>query len=495
MKNQQILQLFSFLLLLAGCQSPEIPPEIGPYFGNGFRNGWADEESIVIWTRLTKTPEGNHSGYTFLGLTKEQHDSLRNISNQEVLHQAQIPEGLTLDSMQGACPGMAGEVRLTYHPRGNPTDLTQTDWKAVDINADFTKQFPLNQLTANTTYEVKLEARALDSDVITDEISGQFQTAPGPEILDSIRFVMVTCHDYNRKDHPDGHLIYPAMGALQPDFYVHGGDIEYYDKPNPYAMTEPMMRFKWNRLFSLPLQRSFFTQTTTYFMKDDHDALANDAYPGMTYGTVSYEKGLKIFDKEQFPSNDPTYKTIRWGRDLQIWIVEGRNYRSAHTMPDGPEKTIWGEQQKKWFYETVEASDATFKVLMASTPILGPDRKNKHDNYANTDFATEGAEVRAFIDQQENFFICNGDRHWQYVSHPEGTNLWEFSVGAGADQHAGGWKQEDVRPEHRFLRVKGGFLSGTVTNDGDRSILVFQHHDVHGNVVHEERFEVGHSPN
>ena len=26
----------------------------GPYFGNGIKNGWADQNSIVIWTRLTK---------------------------------------------------------------------------------------------------------------------------------------------------------------------------------------------------------------------------------------------------------------------------------------------------------------------------------------------------------------------------------------------------------------------------------------------------------
>ena len=280
------------------------------------------------------------------------------------------------------------------------------------------------------------------------------------------------------------------MQKLRPDFYVHAGDIEYYDKPRPYALTERLMYFKWDRLFALPWQRSFFNQTTTYFLKDDHDVLSDDAYPGMTYGTVSFERGLEIFDQEQFPSNDQPYKTIRWGRDLQIWIVEGRNFRSKNHDPDGSGKTIWGPTQKDWFYQTVKASDATFKVLLSSTPILGPDRKNKHDNYSNQNFEHEGKEIRAFINQQENFFICNGDRHWQYVTHFEGTNLWEFSAGAGADAHAGGWKQEDKRPQHRFLRVKGGFLSGQILPEKEKVSLVFQHHDIHGNVVHQEKFEV-----
>ena len=83
------------------------------------------------------------------------------------------------------------------------------------------------------------------------------------------------------------------MLKQDPDFYVHTGDIEYYDKQEPWAMTEELMRFKWDRLFALTLQREFWKQNTSYFMKDDHDALRNDAYPGMSYGTVSWEEGTR----------------------------------------------------------------------------------------------------------------------------------------------------------------------------------------------------------
>ncbi len=278
------------------------------------------------------------------------------------------------------------------------------------------------------------------------------------------------------------------MLDLSPDFYVHTGDIEYYDKPEPYAMTEELMRFKWDRLFALPLQREFWAQTTTYFMKDDHDALRNDAWPGQWYGTVSWERGLKIFDQEQFPANEKPYKTIRWGKDLQIWITEGRNYRSPNTDPDGPDKTIWGKEQKEWVFRTMEESDATFKILISPDPIIGPDRKKKYDNYSNSNWKYEGDEIRDFINKHDNIFICNGDRHWQYVSHIENTNLWEFSCGAGSDSHAGGWDQEDLRPEHRFLRVAGGFLQGSVSRSRDKVVLTFRHYDVDGKVVHTEEF-------
>jgi len=121
-------------------------------------------------------------------------------------------------------------------------------------------------------------------------------------------------------------------------------------------------------------------------------------------------------------------------------------------------------------------------------PILGPDRDNKKDNYSNSVFAYEGNEIRDYLKQFDNVFICNGDRHWQYVTNIPGTTLWEFSCGAGSDSHAGGWQQNDIRPEHRFLRVKGGFLKVSVYRSDNKVNIKFRHCDVDGNVVHEELF-------
>ena len=49
---------------------------------------------------------------------------------------------------------------------------------------------------------------------------------------------MTTCHDFIRTDNGlQGHKIYPAMEEINPSFLVHAGDIEYYDKPEPWALT------------------------------------------------------------------------------------------------------------------------------------------------------------------------------------------------------------------------------------------------------------------
>lgn len=475
------------LLLLAGCTG--FPGKKGPYFGDGFRNGWADQHSAVIWTRLTRNAEMNRTGPQFLIPTTDA-SKLEKLTDKDQIMKEQLPAGYALDQMEGACPGTTGQVKLSWFPKESPGEKQESAWQEVDPGKDFTQQWKLENLLPGTEYRVKIIARANASADPSDSIKGFFRTPPAENAKEDLRFCIVTCQEYPRRDDPvNGHKIYNSMLKLMPHFYVHTGDIEYYDKALPYALTEELMRFKWNRIFALPYQRLFYTEVTSYFMKDDHDALTNDCYPGMTYGTVSYNRGIEIFEKEQFPTADKTYKTIRWGKNLQIWMMEGRNYRSPNNMPDGPGKTIWGKEQKEWLFKTLKESDATYKLLIVSTPIIGPDRKNKKDNYSNEVFKTEGDEIRQYLNQFKNVIICTGDRHWQYVTHLKDTNLWEFSTGPSSDQHAEGWPAKDVRPEHRFLRLKGGFLSGsTQTGPQGETILKLQHCDVDGNMVHEEVF-------
>ena len=483
------LLLMSPVLFLLSCSISK--QESGPFFGNGMKNGWADQNSISIWTRLTKNKEANFKGIPFIEIPRKEMLKLAKSPNIDSIYSTQIPAGNNISDMEGYCPGASGLVQLVYHPINDSINLVKTAWHEVDEKMDYTYQWQLKELKAGQTYVTRIYSRGLGKTKISDSLLGKFATPPAWDAESEIKFCIVSCHDYNRRDDRiNGHKIYPSMTKLNPDFYVHTGDIEYMDKPTPYALTEELARFKWNRIFSLPFQRTFYNNHTSYFMKDDHDVGFDDSYPSRDYGMIRFERGLEIFDKEQFPTAEKTYKTVRWGKDFQIWIVEGRNYRSKNTIPDGAEKTIWGKEQKDWFYETVNASDATFKLLITSSPILGPDRLKKNDNLSNKNYTYEREEILSFIKKQNNFFIANGDRHWQYVTHFEGTNLWEFGTGAGSDAHAGGWSQNDYRPEHKFLRVKGGFLSGIIKQVDGVPAIQFIHHDVDGKVVNRMSFKV-----
>jgi alkaline phosphatase D len=185
------------------------------------------------------------------------------------------------------------------------------------------------------------------------------------------------------------------------------------------------------------------------------------------------------------------YRTVRWGKHLQIWLVEGREYRTPNKEPDGPDKTIWGDEQKRWLKRTIAASDADWRVLISPTPLVGPDRDTKGDNHANRAYATEGREIRQWIadNAAKNLFVVCGDRHWQYHSIDPQTQVNEFSVGPASDQHAGGTPGHDPA-YHQFHRVAGGFLSVEVKPVGKASTIAFRLHDVHGKVVYEHQPEM-----
>lgn len=475
--------------------TPREPPEpeavemVAPYLGNAIRNSWADQDSIVLWTRTTRSPEMNTQGPRFLEIGKGDLSKLAATRDAEKILRAQLPEDRTLDEMFGASPGAEGQVRLTYFPKFQRAAITQTDWQATSADNDFTMQWQLEGLKPDKEYAAVVEARTIDGSTLTAVVRGAFKTAPKPDQKKALTFCVTTCHDFIRRDDGlQGHKIYPSMSKLNPDFVVHAGDIEYYDKPNPWAMTIPLMRFKWGRIFSLPSNRDFYRRTTSYFLKDDHDTLKNDCWAGQTYGTVTFAQGQKLFNEEQFPTRTPRYKTVRWGRDLQVWFLEGRDYRSPNPMTDGPEKTILGQMQKDWLFNTLAVSESRFKLIFSPTPIVGPDRANKKDNHANDVFVHEGNQIRSELARDENVIVLCGDRHWQYASVDSETNLWEFGCGPGSERHGLGWKKGDQRPDHQFLRVAGGFLSGRLTYDHGDAKLTLRHHKVTGEQVSKFEF-------
>ena len=461
----------AFITIIIACVTNAIAlADVGSRQATGVKVGEVTDTTAIIWTRLTAESGRKAEGITFNGPDRHQ-----------------VGEGKPVESFEGECPGADGEVRLRYGQRDDLDDAVETEWVTVASRHDFIHQFKLTGLAPDTRYYFKVETRSPDTDTRHAALDGQFKTAPPPNLLQPVLFTAMTCQAYRDKDRPDGFQIYESMKKLKPDFGLTIGDIVYYDNDPPDAKGVPLARYHWHRMYSLDTLVQFHREVPNYWLKDDHDTLINDCWPTMDPGKMApltFADGLRIF-REQVPMSELTYRTFRWGKGLQLWLVEGRDYRSPNDMKDGPAKTIWGKEQKDWLKKTLLESDAAWKVLISPTPIVGPDRESKADNHANKAFAHEGNELREWFQKHlpENFFIICGDRHWQYHSvHPE-TGVHEFSCGAASDEHAGGSPGSDAG--YRFHRMKGGFLSGGVLDgphiNGSRFFI--RHHDVNGKVV------------
>ena len=323
---------------------------------------------------------------------------------------------------------------------------------------------------------------------------------------------------YQGDDKPLGYPGLEAIRKLKPDFFVGTGDNVYFDHPaksersdrwtgtawSDRAKTEAEMRRKYHEQFIQPRYVALFAEVPTYWEVDDHDYRYNDCdNTGNKMPTP--EMGRRNF-REQLPVVDPadpaerTYATFRISRDLQIWLVEGRSYRSPNKMPDGPDKTIWGKTQKQWLKETLLASDAAFKILISPTPLVGPDDRSKRDNHTNLNgFRYEAQEFFGWLEQngflEKNFYILCGDRHWQYhARHPSGFE--EFSCGALVDANsrlgvkAGSPRSTDpegkIEQYHCQLKGEpsGGFLMVTVSPKQDGPEARFEFYDEYGKLAY-----------
>jgi len=466
---------FLLLPLVLCCAS--LAAQDAPHLANGVKIGEVTPNSAIVWVRLTAAKERVAAPF---GTPPPE----RSVADGEIT------------KLPGSLPGMAGDVKIIW--TGNLRNFFSRSAR-VDSTTDFTYQTRLEGLSPSTEYSVGVAALGKDGKKTAD-VYARFKTAPVEATWQDVKFAVMSCQSHKDRDDVNGFKIYPSMQKQGLNFYVATGDNVYYDSDPPLATTVEMARFHWHRMYGLPWLVDFHRTVPGYWEKDDHDSFRNDDWPPQgrnadrsaeLTGELNFFKGLKIF-REQVPMGDKTYRTFRWGKGLQIWLTEGRDFRSPNNMPDGPDKTIWGKEQMEWVKSSILGSDATFKLLISPTPIVGPDRGNKSDNFANKAFGHEGSSFRAWTKEHQltNLFTSCGDRHWQYHSVDPATGLNEFSSGAASDVHASG--SPGLDPEfHKFHRVKGGFLSVTVAKSGEQPTITFRHHDVDGGVVYEKSFAGG----
>ena len=336
---------------------------------------------------------------------------------------------------------------------------------------------------------------------------------------DSVSFCMGSCLNYvpfmTGKPNGDGpvtataedkRLGYPsfvAMQKLNPDFFIGAGDTVYYDFPKDSpAQTVPQLRKKWHEQFRFPRLISFFGRCGTYWMKDDHDFRFDDADLGgnqLPYATT----GKDLF-REQMPihpagdTKSPNYRTHQISRDLQIWFLEGRDYRSDNRSPADSKKSIWGEAQRNWLEATLQSSPAKWKIIVSPTPLVGPDRASKSDNHTNLNgFRDEADSFFQWLTDKkiQNVLILCGDRHWQYHSiHPSGVE--ELCCGALNDENSirgiapgdptSTDPQATIRQPYLYPNPTGGFLHVDLSpNSKGTSPLTFSFYDDGGKLLHQ----------
>ena len=262
---------------------------------------------------------------------------------------------------------------------------------------DYTLAIPLEGLTPATRYRyyvfvgvkghegTQIEARTA--------AQGEFTTLPDAKSQAPVTFAW--SGDLGGQQHcrrgTAGYPIFDVVRAQQPDFFLFLGDTIYADHLCPSPPNEPGADFRATTLAEYRARhryqrgaealRRFLETTPVYAMWDDHEVQNNFAGPFDSRMPVG-RQALREYWPIRVASDDPyrLYRSIHAGADLEVFILDTRQYRSRNDDEDGATKTMLGEQQLQWLLGGLIESTATWKVIVTTVPLSISKRGGSHGN-------------------------------------------------------------------------------------------------------------------
>jgi alkaline phosphatase D len=246
-----------------------------------------------------------------------------------------------------------------------------------------------------------------------------------------------------------GYPIFDVMRAQQLDFFLFLGDTVYVDNPCPSPPNEPGADFRATTLAEYRARhrdqrgaealRRFLETTPVYAIWDDHEVRNNFAGPFDSQMPAG-RQALREYWPIRVAPDDPQrlYRTVRAGADLEVFILDTRQYRSRNADQDGPAKTMLGDRQLQWLLSGLTESNATWKVIVTTVPLSiskgGGVAAPGNDGWAGgTDGTGFERERQVIVDRilgqrVKNVVFLAGDVHYVQanVYDPNGDGVPDF---------------------------------------------------------------------
>jgi hypothetical protein len=182
-------------LLLSGCLDQ--PPD-GPHQVTGIKIGEVTQSSATIWTRLTRNTERAQSSIVRPPIRYLDPETGELVdpppwpaTPADLAPVVQLPDGISVEDLEGAAPGAMGEIQVLFRPEG-ADDWRSTGWQSIDAERDFTQQFQLSGLEPDTVYTIRTEGRRSGSEIASSSIDGRFRTAPPRDEPERVVFAAIT---------------------------------------------------------------------------------------------------------------------------------------------------------------------------------------------------------------------------------------------------------------------------------------------------------------
>lgn len=318
---------------------------------------------------------------------------------------------------------------------------------AVGTDDDGTAVVSATSLAPATLYDYDLWF-ADDAQVVAVDreraVHGKFTTAPAAN--DPRQVTITWSGDVGGqnicRDATAGYPLIKVINATPSDFFLGLGDMIYADGdcdavgslknaqiPGPKAAIDlPGYRAHWRYNREDPDTRTLMATRGYVAVWDDHEIVNNAGPHHDTRGKKPYTPEMHLLPTGfrsflEYNAVAPRgaaggaqtvaageaepvlYRSIRWGKQAEFFLLDTRKYRDSDAAADGESKTMLGAEQMAWLERSLRASDANWKIIVSSVPIslVSGDAKRGHDSWASSN-SPQGFEVelkRIFADLRD----------------------------------------------------------------------------------------------
>jgi len=339
--------------------------------------------------------------------------------------------------------------------------VARTPLFTTSQETDFTLTIPLEGLAPATRYRWDVFAGTKGREGTSTEARvaarGEFSTLPDVKSHGPVTFAW--SGDLGGQGRcrrgAAGYPIFDVMRAQRLDFFLFLGDTMYGDNlclspPNEpgadfLATTLAEYRARHRDQRGAEALRRFLGTVPVFGIWDDHEVRNNFAGPFDSQMPAG-RQALREYWPIRVASDDShrLYRTVRAGANLELFILDTRQYRSSNADQDGPAKTMLGARQLQWLLSELTESTATWKVIVTTVPLSIP--KGGGAAVPGNDGWAGGADGTGFeLERQvivdailgrrvKNVVFLAGDVHYvqanAYDPNADGTaDFYEFVAG------------------------------------------------------------------
>ena len=309
----------------------------------------------------------------------------------------------------------ASEAEIEVRVGINGSEDFQSASGRTSAQKDFTTVVRVEGLQADAdhSYHIHIDGESVEIP------SSTFRTHPRPGTSSKFQVAFTACAGYA----PEHERVWRTIKAQDPHALLMLGDNVYIDDPE-HSLTQ---RFCYYRRFSRPEWRELVGGRGVYAIWDDHDFGLDDSFGGPETHEPAWKPEVwKIFTENW---NNPSYGggpeqpgvwfDFQIG-DVHFIMLDGRYYREPNgrfpnnhpAQSENP--SMLGPVQLAWLKETLENSDATFRIIASPVPWAdgsAPRGRQKFDKWEG--FPAERQAIFDHIAEHEinGVVLISGDRH------------------------------------------------------------------------------------